>query len=166
MFPDTLIRRYASKGLLVDTNVLLMYLVGLYDPDYIDLFKRTRQYTSEDFRIVQALTRRIRRLVTTPHVLSELTNLSRGLHEQHALEYFRRLVGVIKRAREVYVDKDVLLSHRGLPQFGFTDMSILEAARGSKYLVLTDDFAAAGMLRAQKCDVINLNHLRQMYWSR
>lgn len=166
MFLDTLIRRYASKGLLVDTNVLLMYLVGLYDPKYIGEFKRTQQYTTDDFQIVQALTLRFRRLVTTPHILSELTNLSRALQEKRALEYFRRLVGVLKRTREVYVDKDVLLGHRKLPQFGFTDLSILEAARRSRYLVLTDDFAAAGMLRVEKCDVINLNHLRQMYWSR
>lgn len=161
---DALIQKYASRGLLLDTNVLIMYLVGLYDPDFIGHFKRTQQYSTEDFQIVRGLAHKFRRLVTTPHILSELTNLSRGVPEPHLSGYFRRLIGVLRRAHEVHVHKDVLLSHARLPRFGFTDLSILEAAKRSKYLVLTDDFAAAGILRAERCDVINLNHLRQLYW--
>ena len=163
-FLDALVLNCASHGLLVDTNVLLMYLVGSYDPGYIGLFKRTQQYSTEDFQIVRGLAHRFRRLVTTPHILSELTNLSRGVHEPRLSKYFRCLIGVLRRAHEVHVHKDVLLSHARLPRFGFTDLSILEAAKRSKYLVLTDDFAAAGILRAERCDVINLNHLRQLYW--
>ncbi len=159
------IQAYASRGVLIDTNLLLMYLVGLYDRDYVPGFKRTQQYTVEDFDIVHKFVRPFHLLVTTPHVLSELSNLSKALKDQRAATYFVTLVEVLKRATEVHIEKDRLLADQRLPRFGFTDLSLLEAARELKCLVLTDDFAACGMLQTEKCAAINFNHLRQMSWS-
>lgn len=61
---------------MVDTNLLLMFLVGLHDPSYITVFKRTSEYEAADFRIVQRLLQRFRRLVTTPHILGDYINVA------------------------------------------------------------------------------------------
>lgn len=165
-FPlKALIQRHASKGLLIDTNVLLMYLVGLHDPNYIPQFKRTQKYTEQDFAIARGFIRHFHSLITTPHVLSELSNLSRGVQAHRAEQYFRSLVQVLTEAREEYVRKDCLLGHAKLPLFGFTDLSILEAAKRLRCLALTDDLPATGMMQAEECAVVNFNHLRQMHWS-
>ena len=38
-----LIRKHRGGGLIVDTNLLLLYLVGKTNPSRISKFKRTRQ---------------------------------------------------------------------------------------------------------------------------
>ena len=162
---SALIQRYASKGVLVDTEILLLYLVGLYDPMYISRFKRTKKYTKEDFDLAFRFINQFHRVVTTPHVLAELSNWSLELKGKRVDDYFKHLIPVLKAAREDYIEKGPLLADVRLPKFGFTDLSIVEAAKRSGYLVLTADFPMAGLLSNQKCAVINFNHLRQLSWS-
>jgi len=162
---ESVLAKHASKGLLIDTNVLIMYIVGLFDRNYIPQFKRTRQYTPDDFLIVQQLARTFHRLITTPHILAELSNLSVSVREPHAAVYFRRLTELLNAAKEHYTNKDILLRDARLARLGFTDLSIVEAAKDAGYLVLTDDLDAANAIRAERCNVINLNELRQWSWS-
>ena len=141
---ETLVVEYAPRGLLVDTNVLLLYLVGLFDRTFVERFKRTRArgYTADDFAIASNLMRCFRRVVTTPHILAEVSNLSFQMEEPRLIGYFRIVVRVLRGLHEQSVPKDLILDSPRLgllPKIGFTDLSILEAAKRSKYLVLTDD---------------------------
>ena len=70
-----LIIRYKSLGILVDTNILLCYLVGLLDPKKIPTFKRTSQFV-EDFDLICALLRSLKKIVTTPNILTEVNSFS------------------------------------------------------------------------------------------
>jgi predicted nuclease of predicted toxin-antitoxin system len=47
-----------------------------------------------------------------------------------------------------------------LPIIGFTDLSILQAAKEEKLLVLTDDGEAADLFGRAGCDVLKMNYLR------
>jgi len=40
-----------SKGLLVDTNLLLLYIVGSLNPEKIARHKRTDKFTIEDYKL-------------------------------------------------------------------------------------------------------------------
>ena len=164
-----LLAKYAQKGILVDTNVLLLYLVGILDTSLIARFKRTqnRGYTEQDFRLVQNLLSLFRQVVTTPQILAELSNLSMQMKDPLLTRYFKHAVCVFRGMREEYVDKDTVLASERLallPQIGYTDLTMIEAARKSGYLVLTDDFKAAAFLQNANCDVINLNQIRGMLW--
>ena len=169
MLVPELIRRHAPHGLLIDTNVLLLYLVGSFSTEFIERFKRTRSrgYTAEDFVLVANLARLFARVVTMPHILAELSNLSMQIESPHLTAHFRCVVGFLRAAREECVTKDtILLSPRLalLPKIGITDLSIIEAAKRGKYLVLTDDLNAAIALRSALCGVINLNEIRGELW--
>ena len=160
-----LISQHARQGILIDTNVLLVLLVGLVDQGLVGRFKRTESYTPEDFQLVLRLVQGFRRIITTPHILAELTNLSpTGREHRKAARYFGQLVAVLRRAYEHPVAKDVMLGSALLPRIGFTDLSIIEAAKNGHYLVLTDDWRASECARAQGCAVLNLNHLRGAAW--
>lgn len=162
---DSLIHTYARKGLLIDTNVLLVLIVGLVDEGLVGRFRRTSSYTAEDFHLLRRLVRPFARIVTTPQILAELSNLSpTGRKDALAARYFSQLVGLLREAHERHVAKDVMIRSTLLPRIGFTDLSILEAARNREYLVLTDDLRCAEYLRAANCDVINLNQLRGEIW--
>jgi len=73
---DQLINKHRADSLLIDTNLLLLYLVGRTNKDRISTFKRTQQYTIEDFDLLEILVSRFAILVTTPHLLTELSNLA------------------------------------------------------------------------------------------
>ena len=65
-----LIEKHRSKGVLIDTNLLVLLLVGLVNKRRILDFKRTQNFTIEDFDILLRLVNWFGKLFTTPHVLS------------------------------------------------------------------------------------------------
>jgi hypothetical protein len=45
--------RKAENGVLLDTNLFLVFLVGLHRIELVSIFKLTQHYTAEDFTILQ-----------------------------------------------------------------------------------------------------------------
>ena len=80
-YAEQLLVRYRSRGVLVDTNLLLLYFVGLYNPSLIPQFKRTRIFTVNDFDVLQNFIALFSKVVTTPDILTEVSNLSNQLAE-------------------------------------------------------------------------------------
>lgn len=63
-------------GIVLDTNLLLLYCVGLYDPFVISRFtERLSRYTVDDFRLLIRFTRLFKKIIVTPNVLTEVVNL-------------------------------------------------------------------------------------------
>jgi len=163
---NNLISKHASKGLLVDTNLLLLLFTGLWDRKRITESKRTNKYTPEDFDLLRRFVNHFHRIITTPGILAELSNLSprtRGKYPQLA-KYFSQLVKILQEAHEEYSGKDSILDSKLLPVIGFTDLSIMEAAKENKYLVLTDDLLMTKHLLDAGCEVINFTSAHKQSW--
>lgn len=160
---EQLVKRYRGKGLLVDSNLLLLLTVGSCRTGLISSFKRTQKYDLEAFGLLSRFMSQFQKHVTTPHVLTEVSNLATSLPEHVRGEYFSSLPAEF----EPYCEEPVAFAHiRKIPafvKFGITDSAISLISR-NKYLVLTDDFALANFLRTQRQDVVNFSHLRQMAW--
>ena len=75
-----LIKKHRTKGVLINANLLVLYLVGSTNKNRIPTFKRTQVYTIEDFELLQGLIAYLGDVITTPHVLTEVSNLA-NLHE-------------------------------------------------------------------------------------
>lgn len=159
-----LVTQHSSHGLLVDTNLLLLYGVGLYDSTFIAKVKRTRKYTVDDFAFIRDFISRFQRIITTPHILAEVSNLALDGTDLKDRPYAGALIEAIRRTKELYIQKDVILDLDCFPKLGVTDAAILELANRDGYLVLTDDFPLAGYLQSYECSVINLNHVRTARW--
>ena len=155
--------RHRFTGLLIDTNLLLLYAIGLHRTSLIERHKRTRQYTVDDFELVRGVAGDFPRIVTTSHILAELCNLAIP-HDVSHPPYFKTLLDVILAAHELYVEKDAVVQSDAFPRLGFTDAAIIEIAKRERYLVLTDDFALHGYLVGLQRYAINLNHLRTGQW--
>jgi len=153
------INTYKGKGLLIDTNLLLLLFVGLHSPKGIQRFKRTSQFAPEDFKRLVRVIRLFRHVVTTPSVLTEVSNLLGQLPEVLRLPNFQGFSLVIQDFQEHYLPSRELAQKPSFPRFGLTDAGIVEIANG-RFLVLTDDFRLAGYLARRGIDVINFNHLR------
>ena len=150
---------YRSKGLIIDSNLLLLFFVGLHDRTWIEKFKRTAQFTVEDFELLVDFIRQFKEVVTTPSILTEVSNLLGQLPDKLRYAFYAAIRQGLKNLDEHYTPSQGLGDEKAFPKFGLTDTAILQAASG-KYLVLTDDFRLAQYLLGQNVDVINFNHLR------
>lgn len=94
---EALVAPYRTRGILLDTSPLAVLYVGLFDPDQVVRFPRTRQignadevFTRRDFEAISGFVRQFDRLITTPHVLAEVSNFlgrlsGRARHECFAI---------------------------------------------------------------------------------
>ena len=153
------IRPYLSKGVIVDTNILLLLVVGSFQPRLIPNFKRTDKFTIEDFALLIDFLNPFHRLATTPAILAEVNSLSNQLPEKIKPSYYQVFALQIDSLFEIYIPSADLTTERSYAKFGLTDAGIVQAAR-SGFLVLTDDRPLSGLLEAEGLDVINFNHLR------
>jgi rRNA-processing protein FCF1 len=161
---EQLIARYSQKGLLIDTNILLLLFIGSYDRNLIRNFKRTVQFTIEDYELLILLLRPFNKLVTTPNILTEVANLSGQLGEPARSSYFRTFAEGIKLLKEEYIESREIAAQAEFVKVGLTDLGIWTITQGN-YLVLTDDFKLSQMLGNKGVDVINFNHIRPLGWS-
>lgn len=143
-----LIKRYRSKGVFIDTNAALLYLVGSLDISLISRVKRTSMFTIGQFTALAAFVDKFKIRVTSPHILTEMSNLlPRSLHG--GLEIF------IGDTRERVVGADRLVSEPTFSMFGLADASVSDSAK-SGLLVISDDARLTAWLRADGLDAVSV----------
>lgn len=160
-----LIDQYASEGVIVDTNILLLHFVGQFDRDILvnGSFKRTQQFLAEEFDLLKGILARFRRIVTTPGILTEVNSLSNQLGRLRRRRFFRDFAERIETLDERYIESRVLARSDSFEALGLADTGILRVARDN-LLVLTDDYRLANLLGAMRIDAINFNHIRSLGW--
>ncbi|PZO17256.1 MAG: hypothetical protein DCF25_11410 [Leptolyngbya foveolarum] len=153
---ESLLRRYFSKGILVDTNILLLLFVGELGRERITKFGRTEQFTPNDYDILIDLLQRFTVIATTPNILTEVNSLLNKLGEP-AREVFAKGLVLLE---ETYIpSREIASLDWSFLKYGLTDCGIAEAAQ-NKYLVLTDDLKVAVYFNQRGIDTINFNNLR------
>ena len=156
-----LLEKHFRDPALVDSNLLLLYLVGRCDPRIIPRFQRTKKYTIEDFEILgKILGRGIGRIVTTPNVLTEVSNLATKLGDEERKSFFDTMTEMVGTLDETYCPSSTAVQDQQFRKFGLTDAAILTIS-SQGMLVLTDDLPLYLALSHRGVDVINFTHLRQ-----
>jgi len=160
-----LVGKYRTKGILLDTNLLLLLFVGLVDPNLVKDFKRTKnhQLTEREFLLLERIVNHFSKIVTTPHILTETSNFIFQLNDEKqklALEIVAKAIQSFKERREE--SKKLVLAEEFF-NFGLTDTAILDLP-SKRYLVLSIDAALVIALQKKGVDAINFNHLRQIGW--
>lgn len=147
----------SPKPLLIDTNLLVLLIVGRFSPDLISRHKRTRKYSIEDFELLLRIATNAPSLVTTPNVLTEASNL---LDDDERLQ--RILALLVNQAQETFVESRTACAQPEFPRLGLADAAILEASAG--HGVLTDDLGLYLALQDRGIESWNFNHFREALW--
>ena len=113
--------------IIVDANLLLLWIVGLASPDYIHRHKRLQAYTNEDFLILVNILSRARRIILTPNTLTETSNLAGYIAEPARTEIFYILFALIKAAM---LPPAVVKAEAGLPEAGFCASQVSRSVVG------------------------------------
>lgn len=157
--PDDLLEAYVGGSALVDSNLLLLYLVGKCDPRIIPRFTRTQKYTVKDFELLSKLLDRVfRTVLTTPNILTEVSNLATKLPEHERRAFFAEMEKHIKILDERYLPSSTASRDRNYRTLGLTDAVVLNLSPG--VLVLTDDLPLYSVIASRGHDVLNFTHLR------
>jgi len=160
---EKLIFKYKNKGILPDSNILLVYFIGSYNDNLISSFKRTKTFTIEDFKTLSKIISFFGKVYTTPNILTEVGNLSNQLPEKTKIKYYDEFKNYVSLLNENYFESKVICNTSHFNKYGLTDSSIIELSQ-KKYLVLTDDFRLSNYLNTVGIDVINFNHIRMINW--
>ncbi len=156
------VAKYARVGILLDTNLLILFLVGLFDSTFIPIFKRTAMYTEEDFKKIEKFIKNFRNIFVTPQILAELWNLLEKIEGESFQRFLESAIPQLLIITENYIHKNCILNEESIKYIGLTDMSIILTAKELNCLVLTDDFRAHSHFEKNGIAAININHLRLM----
>ena len=153
----------APKGIVLDTNVFLLLLVGTWDRNKIERFKRTDRFTKDDFDSLLALCACAKKLVVTPHVITEACNLCDNLNTKFGYEIFSTIVKMSEEIKERRKESSLLFQYSEFLRFGLADISILDASVSS-HIAVTDEVQLYAAITEIGGSVINLNHIRSNDW--
>lgn len=156
-----LMEKHKASGVFIDTNLLVLLLVGTVNQRRIATFKRTQGFTLADFRLLQSLIKWFGSpLYSTPHILSQVSDLTDlSGHEREAIRgLFTSLVATIE---EQYDTAGELVKTPAFGRFGLADASIAAVCKRG-VLVLTGDLNLQVALQAAGLDALNFNHVRSL----
>lgn len=151
-----LIRKYKHKGILVDTNLILLYLVGSLDVYLIKNFSCTSMFTEDDFNRVSKFIDFFDIKIIVPHVLTEVSDfIDNRQNLQAVLKVF------IENSREIFIESIELSIKDTFLKFGLADTSVTYTAKDN-YLIFTDDRPLYGFLINSGIEAVNLDQVRMI----
>jgi len=157
---DRVLQGFPTRSLVVDTNILLLLVVGGVEPARLSQRKRTRSLavTPGEFRLIQDIVRRFAEVRITPTILAETSNLLGGSDQRDRAV----LAEMLRTWIEVYEPShDVIMNYwNEYLRMGLADAAIIDLATRENVVVLTDDAVLHNDLWSSGGYSVNLAHLR------
>ncbi|WP_204114913.1 hypothetical protein [Shimia biformata] len=150
------------KKYFLDTNTLILWLVGSTHPEWLGKRKPVSDLDEEDYTNLNEILSDAKAFVTLPYVLAETSNLigfgKRNTATPALFLQFRRYVEncqELKAVSQELVARDAMSSH------GLTDYAIITLVRNG-VVTVTQDFKLFGVLQELGLPVENLRHRRKL----
>ena len=140
-------------GYFLDTNLLVLLVVGNEDRELIPKHRRLEHYSADDYDILVQLVAGANQLFVTPNTLTETSNLLAQHGEPERSRILNQLRVIIHESQEVVVAGAVASANRQFPRLGLTDAALLEAITPDTPLLTTDFRLYLAALEQQGPDV-------------
>lgn len=150
-------------GLLVDTNLLVLFVVGSVNCDRIENFKRTQKYGKRDYELLLRKLSGFTHLYTLAHVMAEVSNLTDLTGDERALAR-QVLKEMLSTLREPEMASLRAARSGTYDRLGLVDSAIATASREHGFAVLTDDLDLYLALSHEGLPAINFAHLQAREW--
>ena len=122
--------------IVIDTNLLVLLVVGAVDRRLVGKHRRVRRFRPEDYDLLlEWLPETPQPVVVTPNTLTEVSNL---LEDRQDRRFLRQLKELIEGSEEVVVASSAASSNRAYEQLGLSDAVLLEIASAESPLITTD----------------------------
>lgn len=144
--------------ILIDSNALLVLILGLMDPALINKHKKTSIYDDEDFQNLLIMIEQLENVVVLPNVWTEVDNLLNGFNRDYKHLYIETLIRAIKKTTEKYLESSQVEDSYAFYDLGLTDTLILRHAKECK-LLITSDSALSDFARSEGIDVYDMKEM-------
>ncbi|WP_432340126.1 hypothetical protein [Yersinia enterocolitica] len=152
-----------AKSVLLDTNLLVVLVVGLLDPSIIGTHKRTKNYTPEDFLSLQSALDNYQELWITSQSVAEASNLLRYTNADQAEKLLTILSKLVSSHRESNMSSRGIFETACVLKLGVTDAGLAKKSKRVTNL-LTADLDLYLEVSERFNNAINFNHIRTGAW--
>ena len=149
-------------GFFIDTNLLLLLIVGSVDRGLITKHKRLRRFTAENYGVLVNLIERVDRVFVTPNTLTETSNLLAQHKDPQRSDFFDRLRFIIEVSKEVVVASADASRNNVFKRLGLTDAALLEVATAETPLVTVDLELYLAAVEKGQDTAVNFTHLQNL----
>lgn len=148
-------RRRTDK-VLVDSNLLLLFLVGIIDKRLISNFKRLRVFKGREIEAFETLTELLDllasdgTLITLPNIMTEISNLANQADENSKKKFFKHFIKWFDQQtslapsllKEQYIESRLVIRNRQFLFLHLTDTAIVASMlREENMITVTRDLS-------------------------
>jgi rRNA-processing protein FCF1 len=127
------------KKVILDTNCLIIYVLGLINPSLIEKHKKTSLYDETDFTLMQGLIKSPDNLLILPNIWTEVDNLlNRHLNGNNKYYYIETVKKIMEQNVEKYLESKIAANDTNMYDIGITDTLILKEALSCELLITAD----------------------------
>jgi len=148
------------KYVLVDSILLLLLAVGLWNPRAIATQKRLHGLTFDDFQVLRNFLSTFQTIVTTAHVLTEVSNLAGSASGQTRTAVFAQLSSLIETLDERSIPAVEIIGQPEFHIFGLTDAVLSRLC--PEMLLLTEDGRLATHLILRGMHAMSLSQVKNL----
>ena len=124
--------------ILIDTNSLVVLIIGLIDENLIETHKRTSIYTKKDFQDLLLVIENFENLIVLPNIWTEVDNLLNSFSGNYKWQYLLKIKELIALSSEKYFSTNLAVSSDYFINVGITDSLVLKLAKECKFIITSD----------------------------
>ena len=148
-----------SKRLLIDANLLVLFVVGRTSRQLIAKHRRLREFSVEDYDRLIGMLDTVDQVVVTPNTLTETSNLLAQHREPERSRLLDVLRYVIESSQEITVASVDASHSRAFRRLGLTDAAVLHVISAETPVLTVDlDLFIAASTKDPNA-AVNFRHL-------
>ena len=152
----------SPTGYFVDSNLLVLLIVGNVGRHLIQRHRRLQAFTVEDYDALNDLLTTVDQVFVTPNTLTETSNLLAQHREPDRSRFFDMLRHVIETSREIVVASTEASSNDAFTRLGLTDAALLQTLSPTTPLVTVDINLYLAAWAQAPDTAVNFAHLRRL----
>ena len=149
-------------GYFIDSNLLVLRVVGDVSKDLIQKHRRLKTFVVEDYDRLMDLLRGAPLVFVTPNTLTETSNLLAQHGEPERSRFLDQLRFLIQNSREVVVSSADASTNSSFNRLGLTDAALLETVSANMPLVTTDFKLYQAAVTKDPYSAVNFTHLQNL----
>lgn len=125
-------------SVVLDSNLLLLLVVGLADRTYIGKHRRLQSYSERDFDLLRQLIAPMSTIIVTPNILTEVSNFAKQIAEPARTRIATAFTVLLDELSEQYVSSKQAAAQAEFSRLWLTDSGILNQMTDENVLLTAD----------------------------
>jgi rRNA-processing protein FCF1 len=148
------------NDIIIDTNVLVLLIIGAIDPLKISQNKRTSVYTEKHYHLLHSIICKHKIFFTVPNIITEIDNLlSNIFYGDKKIKYRIILKDILEKSIEKYFESKIIIEEFFFDQIGLTDSIILKMAENCNSLLISDDSKLCDYARSRDIKIVDFKKI-------